>query len=43
MTEAVWQELSATSPEPAIAKYTLTDKDVDGTRFWTRYRPSWTT
>ena len=30
MTEALWQELSATSPEPAIAKYTLTAKDIDG-------------
>jgi len=30
MTEAVWQELSATSLEPAIAKYTLTAKDIDG-------------
>jgi len=30
ITEAVWQELSATSQEPAIAKYTLTDTDVAG-------------
>ena len=42
MTEAVWQELSATSPEPAIAKYTLTAR-MSTARFWTRYRPSWTT
>jgi lipoprotein-anchoring transpeptidase ErfK/SrfK len=30
MTEALWQQLLASSQDPVVAKYTLSDKDVEG-------------